>query len=190
MANSNRPATARRNRGSVRNASEIYVEGSTARRLQEIPDRRYAPSRQTSVRKQAKPQKGSSQELIRPGARALSKEAQKNRAKAMSMSRGFVIFIAVVSAAVLFCCINYLQLKSQYTSRINEVAALESELAQLREDNDAYESQVTSNVDLSRIKKIAIGRLGMKYPSKDQTMTYTTEGGSYVRQYQDIPDSK
>ncbi len=70
------------------------------------------------------------------------------------------------------------------------VASLESELTQLKEDNDAYYSQVTSNVDLNRIKKIAIGRLGMKYPSEDQKMTYETSGSSYVRQYQDVPESK
>ena len=50
--------------------------------------------------------------------------------------------------------------------------------------------QVTSNVDLNKIKQIALGRLGMKYPSDDQTVTYSTSGNSYVRQYQDIPDSK
>ena len=64
--------------------------------------------------------------------------------------------------------------------------SLESQLAELKEDNDAYESQVTSSVDLERIRKIAIGRLGMKYPSNQQTETYATEGGSYVRQYQDV----
>ncbi len=37
---------------------------------------------------------------------------------------------------------------------MKNVAALESELSQLKEDNDAYYSQVTSNVDLSRIKKL------------------------------------
>ena len=70
------------------------------------------------------------------------------------------------------------------------VAVLESELTELKEDNDAYESQVTSNVDLNEIKKIAIGRLGMKYPSDDQKMTYQSSTSSYVRQYQDIPESK
>ena len=49
---------------------------------------------------------------------------------------------------------------------------------------------MTSNVDLNKIKQIALGRLGMKYPSDDQTVTYSTSGNSYVRQYQDIPDSK
>ena len=73
---------------------------------------------------------------------------------------------------------------------MKNVAALESELSQLKEDNDAYYSQVTSNVDLSRIKKIAMSRLDMKYPSDDQIMTYTTAASSYVRQYQDVPDTK
>lgn len=186
MARTNRPATARRNMGSARDTRGIYVEGSAVRKLQEVPERRYRPSRQDAVRKNARPQ---TSQVIHKG-RTLSREAQKNRAKAMSMNRGFVMFIAAVSVAVLFCCINYLQLKSTYTGKISEVAALESDLAQLKEDNDAYYSQVTSNVDLSRIKKIAIGRLGMKYPSDDQVVTYTTEGGSYLRQYQDVPESK
>ena len=73
---------------------------------------------------------------------------------------------------------------------MNTVASLEEELAALKEDNDAYYSQVTSNIDLNQIKQTALGRLGMKYPSDDQTVTYSTSGNSYVRQYQDIPDSK
>ena len=82
--------------------------------------------------------------------------------------------------------INYLKLKTECTSKRSQLATLESQLAELKEDNDAYESQVTSSVDLERIRKIAIGRLGMKYPSNQQTETYATEGGSYVRQYQDV----
>ena len=85
---------------------------------------------------------------------------------------------------------EYLRYKSEITAKMSTVASLEEELADLKEDNDAYYSQVTSNVDLNKIKQIALGRLGMKYPSDDQTVTYSTSGNSYVRQYQDIPDSK
>ena len=73
------------------------------------------------------------------------------------MGRGFVVFLAVVSVAVLFCCVNYLQLKSELTGKIKTVASLETELSQIKEDNNAYESQVTSDVDLNTIKKLAIG---------------------------------
>ena len=88
---------------------------------------------------------------------------------------------------ILLICVNYLRLQTQITGSMKAVAALESELTQLREDNDAYYSQVTSNVDLTAIKKIAIGRLGMRIPKADQIMTYETEGRSYLRQFQDVP---
>lgn len=104
--------------------------------------------------------------------------------------QGVVLFLTAVSIAVLFTCINYLQVKSEITASMKNVANLESELAQLKEDNDAYYSQVTSAVDISEIKKKAIGELGMKYPSEDQIQTYTTEGNSYVRQYQDVDTHK
>lgn len=193
MANTGRPTTARRNPNTVRNNKGVYIEGNTARRLQEVPAKRSYSRQKPPVRKrvQAAETSGSTRSS-RPSAssRQLSRETQRNREKAMSMSRGFVIFLAIVSVAVLFVCVHYLQLKSELTAKMKAVAAMESQLTELKEDNDAYESQVTSNVDLNAIKAIAIGRLGMRYPSDDQKMTYETSQSSYVRQYQDIPDSE
>ena len=159
----------------------MYVEGNTVRRLQEVPDRRPAASRGQSVEYK------STTRTVTAGRQGVSRETRRNREKAMSMGRGFVTFLAVVSVAVLFCCVNYLQLKSELTGRIKTVAGLESEWSQLKEENDAYESQVTSEVDLNQIKKIAIGRLGMNYPTDSQKKTYSVPSNSYVRQYQDVP---
>lgn len=193
MANTGRPTTARRNPNTVRNNKGVYIEGNTARRLQEVPAKRSYSRQKPPVRKrvQAAETSGSTRSS-RPSAssRQLSRETQRNREKAMNMSRGFVIFLALVSVAILFGCVHYLQLKSELTAKMKAVAAMESQLTELKEDNDAYESQVTSNVDLNAIKAIAIGRLGMRYPSDDQKMTYETSQSSYVRQYQDIPDSE
>ena len=104
------------------------------------------------------------------------------------MNRNFAVFLAVMGIMIVLCSINYLRLKTECTSKRSQVASLETQLAELKEDNDAYESQVTSNVDLERIRKIAIGRLGMKYPTDEETETYTTEGRSYVKQYQDVTE--
>lgn len=186
MERTNRAVTSRKNRTNARNARGMYVDGNAVRRLQEVPARPYqAPGVQTARRvRENMPE--------RPAAhpRQLSREAQRNREKAKSMGRGFVVFLAVVSVAVLFCCVNYLQLKSELTGKIKTVASLETELSQIKEDNNAYESQVTSNVDLNTIKKLAIGRLGMNYPIDDQKKTYTMPSNSYVRQYQEVPESK
>ena len=186
MERTNRAVTSRKNRTNARNARGMYVDGNAVRRLQEVPARPYqAPGAQTARRvRENMPERPAAQP------RQLSREAQRNREKAKSMGRGFVVFLAVVSVAVLFCCVNYLQLKSELTGKIKTVASLETELSQIKEDNNAYESQVTSDVDLNTIKKLAIGRLGMNYPTDDQKKTYTMPSNSYVRQYQEVPESK
>lgn len=196
MARSNRAETARRRKNNARVNRGMYVEGNTVRRIAEVPDRRRQPGRQQpGRRKQTDRNRRSVQAAPAPAAvpkqkRQLSEAAQKNRQKATAMNWGFVVFLAVVCTAILFCSVNYLRYKSEITARMRSVANLEEELAQLKEDNDAYYSQVTSNVDLNQIKKTTIGRLGMRYPSDDQTVSYSTSGNSYVRQYQDVPDSK
>ena len=179
--------TARRSRENVRNAQGMYVDGNTVRRLQEVPERNIPAVRGTQDRRQRKTTKASSTKTARR-AHAVSRETMRNRQKAMSMGRGFVFFLVVISVAVLFCCVNYLQLRADITGRIKNVAVLESELSELREENNAYESQVNSSVDLNRIKKIAIGRLGMNYPGEEQKKTYSMSNNSYERQYQDVPD--
>lgn len=177
-----------RRRANSRSAGGMYIDGSAARKLQEIPERRYS-SLQNPRPKQQPPKKASSRRAENR-AREVSRETIRNRQKAANMGRGFVVFLAVISVAVLFVCVNYLQLRAEVTGRIKNVAVLESELSELRAENDAYESQVNSGTDLNRIKKIAIGRLGMNYPRDDQKKTYSMSNNSYVRQYQDIPDAK
>ena len=50
----NRPTTARRNMNSARNPRGVYIDGSAARKLQELPERRYYPPAQRPARQPAK----------------------------------------------------------------------------------------------------------------------------------------
>lgn len=158
------------NRMNSRYTGNIYVEGSTARQLQALPEPRV---RKKQSRKST-----------------VSQQARSNRARATSTSPGFVLFLAVVSVAILISCVNYLQMKSEITGKAKTLAAMESEYSQLKADNDAYYSQVSSSADIEAVKAIAIKRLGMKYASEDQIVTYETERSSYVRQYQNVPGIK
>ena len=179
MNRTNRAVTERR-RTNSRSTSGMYIDGNAVRKLQEVPERRYSSSQNPRPGQQTR--KRAAARKTENRARAVSRETIRNR--------GFVIFLAVISAAVLFVCVNYLQLRAEVTGRIKNVAVLETELSELRAENDAYESQVNSGTDLNRIKKIAIGRLGMNYPRDDQKKTYSMSNNSYVRQYQDVPDTK
>ena len=87
----------------------------------------------------------------------------------------------------LFLCVNYLKLQSQNTIFRNQTASLESQLADLKQQNDAaYENALTS-VDLDTIRDIAINKLGMVYAGEEQVKTYDDKSSDYVRQYEDVP---
>ena len=71
---------------------------------------------------------------------------------------------------------------------MKNVAALESEINNLRADNDAKYKSITTSVDLNQIKEIAINELGMTYASEDQVVDYSVEKNNFLDQYQDIPE--
>ena len=128
MAKTGRHTTSRRS------SQSMYVDGNTVRKVQEVPVKREYRQPEHSVRKkQARPALGPGQELTRQG-KSLSREARRNRAKANSMNRNFAIFLGVLGVIVVFCSINYLRLKTECTSKRSQVASLESQLAELKEE--------------------------------------------------------
>lgn len=171
MANAVRNA----NRKSGDYQARVYVDGNTVRRVQTVPrerqEREYRPATQQNRRR-------------------VSKSTRRNRTKATGMNKGFVVFLTLICAAILFIGVQFLQMKAEITAKAKTVANLEAELSELKADNDAYYSQVVASVDLDAIKKRAIAKLNMKYPSEEQTVLYKTQRSSYVRQYQDVPDTK
>ena len=50
--------------------------------------------------------------------------------------------------------------------------------------------QILLEVDLEKIRDIAINELGMVYAQEDQVVLYDSEGSDYVRQYADIPEEE
>ena len=80
------------------------------------------------------------------------------------------------------------QERSNVTQQMKEVAALESQINDMKADNDARYKQITTSVDLNAIKDAAINRLGMKYASQDQIVYYSVDKNNYMDQYSDIPE--
>ena len=67
--------------------------------------------------------------------RQTSRQVRKNRNKALHMSAGYVVFLAIAAIAALIVCTGYLKLQSEITSRSRNIASLQEELADLKEDN-------------------------------------------------------
>ncbi len=151
-----------RRRTAYRN--QIYVQGNTARRLQAVPAVKEVPLRKVNTR------------------------VRKNREKAKHMSIGSVLSMALAMVAAAFILTRYLGLQADITNSIKHIAALESQLNELKLDNDENYSRITSDINLEEVKRVAIQELGMTYAKEGQIITFNGEGSDYVRQTGDIPD--
>lgn len=101
---------------------------------------------------------------------------------------GYVIFVAAALLVTAFVLTRYISLRADVTNRLNNISKLETQLNDLKLENDATYSRINSNVDLEQIRDTAINELGMTYAKEGQVETFTSENGDYVRQVEQIPE--
>ena len=150
-----------------------YVNGSTVRKINEVPVRRERIDRTKIEEQQQKKRRRNA--------------ARRNRARALHMSRGYVAFLTLCVGVIAFAAVSLVQIQSQVTQRMEHIAALESQITDLKADNDARYKEIVTSVDLDYIKDVAINELGMKYAAEDQIIYYSVENDNFMDQYSDIP---
>lgn len=146
----------------------VYVQGSVVRRLQ--PERRETPERMPE--RQRRPQ---------------SYTIKRNQEKALQMDLPYLIALVAAACMALYICVNYIQIQSDMTARMDTIQQLELELEALKSENDALETRINTRVDLDHVYKVATEELGMVYAGKEQVLLYNKSESEYVRQYEDIP---
>ena len=105
------------------------------------------------------------------------------------MSLGYLLFLTLAMALMVVTLAGYINLQSQIKNSVKNIAALESQLNNLKQDNDEAYNRANGNVDLDEVKRIAIQEYGMTYASEGQIVTYSDGGGNdYVRQVAPIPE--
>lgn len=152
--------------------SEKYIQGNTVRRVESAPD---------IIRRRV-------QEEGVP--RRVSAATRRNRERATSMNLGYVLFLSFAAIIMFAVCVEYLHMRINLTSRINNISSLESQLQDLTAENDALNNKLNTSVDLEKIRKVAMEELGMVYPSEDQIVIYKNADSDYMNQYEDIPEKK
>ncbi len=151
--------------------SYTYIDGNTVRKLEAAPDYR----RQQEEKRRQEIQRRNKQ------------VARRNREKAMQMSRGYVAFLSVAAIVTALVSAAYIQLQSDVTSRMKNISSLESQVADLKADNDATLKRIDTSVNLNTVKDVAMNQLGMVYAGKDQIIYYSVDDDDYMNQYSDIP---
>lgn len=172
MANRRNSRTQTIRRTAMRD-NEAYIYGNTVRKMQAVPKR---VDREEVV----KPQ---------PKKKEVSQQVKKNRKQALHMNTAYTLFLAVAAIATLSVCVWYLQLRFEMTSHTANVASMEQELADLKEENTTRENSILDSVNLEDVKEYAINSLGMVYADSTQIITYQNPAGDTVKKYQEIPKS-
>ena len=104
------------------------------------------------------------------------------------MNRAFVAFLTACVAASAFVSVSLIQIRSNVTQQMKEVAALESRINDMKLIMMPDTSRLLHLSNLNAIKDAAINRLGMKYASQDQIVYYSVDKNNYMDQYSDIPE--
>ena len=98
----------------------------------------------------------------------------------------YVLFLTVAFAVTSVMLIGYIRLESSITQSVKQVAALQSQLNNLKTENDEMKNRIDSSINLEEIRRIAITELGMTYAGQGQIVEIPDDGSDYVRQYADI----
>lgn len=151
-----------------------YIDGNTVRKLEAAPD--YRRERITREEREQEERR-----------RRNKYAAKRNQQKALRMDKGYVMFLTM---AVLITCVisvMYIRIQSDLTEHMHNISRLESQVSDVKIDNEATRKRIETSVDLNHIKDVAINQLGMVYASPDQIMYYEVSDDDYMNQYSDIP---
>ena len=158
-----------------------YIEGNVVRRMDAMPDN-WEQERQ---RRREREQQVQRERQRRRRQRAI---ARRNQDRALVMDRSYVVFLTFAAIITCLTAVFYIKLQSDVTIHLNNIAALESIVNQLKTDNDATDKRLATAIQMDTVKERAMGELGMTYPSQDQIVYYQIDRADFMSQYGEIPE--
>ena len=166
-------ARRRRLRQQGESRQQYIYEGNVVRKLEAVPSP--SPRRE----REATPDKS----------KAVSGQVRKNRRKAMHMSAGYVVFLAIAASLALIACVRFLSIRSEMNMRSRNISSLQRELTSMREANTTQYNALKDSVNLEDVRHIAIHELGMVHARPDQIIEYSSPTKDYVMQHTAVPES-
>lgn len=113
--------------------------------------------------------------------------ARRNQEKALRMSKSYVAFLTVAVLVFGVFAGLYIHIQSDITARLKTIASLESEITNLKADNDETYKRINTAIDLDSIRNTAMQELGMSYAKESQIIYYSVGADDYMNQYSEIP---
>lgn len=179
-----------RNNRNVRNKyyqRENYVDGTTAKKLQAVPD--YADNSDYDDDYDYAEEQRRREQTYQERKRR-ERAASRRREKTKTMDGISLIVLVAAVAVTFYVCIQYLQVQADITTLSKSIAAKESQIVTMKKDNNAALEEISRTYDLNYVYKIATKELGMVFPNKDQVIKYDSSKSDYVKQFGEIPSDE
>ncbi|MGN0334066.1 MAG: hypothetical protein ACI4DV_00195 [Lachnospiraceae bacterium] len=145
--------------------TEYRVDGTSVRKLRVVPQQ--SPERRPSAV---------------PG-----RHHKKERA---TLSIPYCLFLGVFCVMTLMMGAQFLQLQALSTSNQKKIASLESQLTEMKKENNDELNRIESSINLDEIRDIAVNELGMVYAAEDNVVVYKNKRQDYVSQYTEVPQEE
>ncbi len=98
-----------------------------------------------------------------------------------------VMVFAVAIAALLSSAFGYLEVQSKINQAEKQIKISQAKLDDVEALNASLSSALDTEIDRNYIYTVAVARLGMVYPDKNQVVYYEPAEEGYVRQLSAIP---
>ncbi|MCI8769532.1 MAG: hypothetical protein HFH73_00040 [Lachnospiraceae bacterium] len=152
---------------SSKNRMHSYVEGNTVRKADALPKRRERVQERPEPRRY--PER---QPAVIPG-----------------ISGKNFVFLTTMVSLIAATGFTYLTAQSDVRGMKKKIVAMQSEIAEQKEENDAAYQEIVDSVAISEIYKKATEKLRMVQAENNQIYTYKNKKSDMVKQYADIPGS-
>lgn len=151
-----------------------YIDGNTVRRMEAAPD--YRREREERIRREREKEQQRRQRAVR-----------RNQERALRTSKSYVAFMTM--AVLVFATFTglYIKIQSDVTVRMKTIASLESQIADVKADNDEAYKRINTSVNLEAVRNVAMTELGMSYAKESQIIYYSVDDDDYMNQYSEIP---
>lgn len=157
--------------------SGYYTVGNAARQVEVMPA---MPDYREEIKKRKRAEEEA--ELRRQ-----RRVARVEKERALRANRRNAIFLTVCAMIFGVFLGLFINIQSENTTRMKQIARLESQIANLKAENDEAVKRINTAIDLDAIKTTALEELGMFYAAENQIVYYTVENDDYMNQYIDIP---
>ena len=169
-----------------------YMSGNTARNL--APERdihRNVYKERIERREQIERERRAKEEEERLLAEAEAESlARAERSLARNLDAFSLVILVAAIAVTIYTMMSFLTVNSDVTSMSKQVAALEKEIIDIENINEAALAKANASVDLDEVYRIATEELGMVHASRNRVITYESTNSDFVRQYSGVPTTE